>query len=145
MPHDRLILVFGQAILVVHTTANAENANSAADFSLEISRPGPDVTIPFPKNQNQRQQGKLDVYPFNVSQHNVDSDAPGLSLIMTIKSEDGWLPSSIVVLGQAEDDSLTILGNHPFWDGQWFDRGVGSVGEPAHEISGGDMPFFEGR
>ena len=79
-------------ILVVHTTANEENANSGADFSLERSRPGPDVTIPFPKNQNQRQQGKLDFYPFNVSRHNVNSDAPGLSLIMTINSEDGWLP-----------------------------------------------------
>lgn len=45
-----------KTILVIHTTSNKANANSAADFSLEISRPGQDVTIPFPRNPNQRQQ-----------------------------------------------------------------------------------------
>jgi hypothetical protein len=131
-----------KSILVVHTTSTEDKANSAADFSLEISRPGPDVTLPFPKNPGQRQQGKLDVYQFNVAQHNVDSDAAGLSLIMTIKSSDGWLPTSIVVLGQTEDGELTLLGNHPFWD-RWFDSGADAVDNPSHEISGGDIPVFE--
>jgi hypothetical protein len=80
-------------LLVIHTTSNEDlNANSAADFSLEISRLGQDVTLPFPKNPGQRQKGKLDTYQFDVSQHNVDSDSAGFHLIMAIKSDDGWLP-----------------------------------------------------
>jgi hypothetical protein len=136
-------------LLIIHTTSNAENAASTADFKLEIGGAGPDVTIDFPKNQNQRGKGKLDTYRLDVSQREVDSDAAGFNLIMIIKpstsspNTDAWLPSSIVVLGQqAEDGALTLLGNHPFWS-DWFDAGVHPAGDRAHEISGGELPFFD--
>jgi hypothetical protein len=135
-------------ILVIHTTDNQDDrAGSAADFSLEISKPGADVTLRFEKKPGERQRGRLDVYQFPVSQHNVDSDAAGFSLIMTIKgdrSDDGWLPRAIFVLGQTVDDELTVLGDHPFWDA-WFDGGPSPEpgSKPAHEISS-RPPEFEG-
>jgi hypothetical protein len=134
-----------KTVLVIHTTSDDDDrAGSAADFSLEISRPGADVTLPFEKKPGQRQRGKLDVYRFDVSQQNVDSDAPGFSLIMTIRSDDGWLPKSIFVLGHTVHDELTLLGDHPFWD-RWFDRGPDAEegSQPAHEISS-PAPVFEG-
>jgi hypothetical protein len=136
-------------LLIIHTTSNAQDAASGADFKLEISGADDDVTINFPRNQNQRKQGKLDTYSLDVSQHNVNSDTAGFALIMSIKpstsspNTDGWLPSSIVVLGQqSEDGALTLLGNYPFWS-DWFDAGVNPAGDRAHEISGGELPFFD--
>jgi hypothetical protein len=125
-----------KTIIVIHTTSKEAHADSSADFWLEIGGPGDDVTVPFPKNPNQRQPGKLDIYQIDVSNRNVNSDAAGFSLIMTMKSRDGWLPTAISVLGRTADDELWLLGNHPFWDQGWFDSGDDSVGEPSHEISG---------
>jgi hypothetical protein len=127
----------------------SQNAGSTADFKLEIGGAEPDVTIDFPRNQNQREKEKLDIYRLDVSQREVDSDAAGFTLLMIIKpstsspNTDAWLPSSIVVLGQqSEDSALTLLGNHPFW-GDWFDAGVDPAGDRAHEISGGELPFLD--
>jgi hypothetical protein len=135
-----------KTIVVIHTTSTKENANSAADFSLEIGRPGQDVTVPFPRNPNQRQRGKLDVYQIDVSQHDVDSTGPGFSLIMTIRSDDGWLPLSIYVLGHTEAGDLELLGDHAFWDQEdgWFDSGAAAEGRPSHEITGGARIFEAG-
>jgi hypothetical protein len=123
-------------LLVIHTTSKHQDAASDASFTLEIGMAGNDVTVDFPTNPNQRRRGKLDIYPIDVSDQNVDSDSPGFNLVMTIGSSDGWLPVSMFVLGLTTDDELWLLGNHPAWDQGWFDTGDDPAGPPAHEISG---------
>ena len=123
-------------IVVVHTTSRHQDAASGADFTLEIGMGGSDVTVDFPTNPDQRRRGKLDLYRIDVSNHDVDADAPGFHLLMTIQNSDAWLPVSMFVLGLTTDDELRLLGNRPNWDQGWFDRGVDPAGPPAHVISG---------
>lgn len=126
-----------KTILVVHTTADEPNADSDAEFELEIGRPGPNLVKPFPNDPNvdERERGKMDLYKIDVSDDNVDNDSAGFNLVMKIKSEDGWLPAAILVFGEAKNGELITLGGRQKWEGGWFDKGSGAVGDAAHTIS----------
>jgi hypothetical protein len=133
-------------IVVIHTTAkNPANAASTAKFTLEIEKALPDreVTKRFenrcPSQMKERDPGVLDIYQFDVSRDNVDSDAEGFGINMSINSSgspgDGWLPRSILVLGQATTGELIPLGDNYEWGDRWFDIGEDAAGPPAHKIS----------
>lgn len=160
-------------IVVGHTTANVDQANSTADFTLEIvKKSGRPIKKEFRKNlvkhspqndqeeeqendqeeeqqeeQREREKRQLDLYRFDVSRDNVNSDDPGFRIRMRINSTDGWLPQSIFVLGHTETGGIVLLGYHPQWGSdtsqspretsKWFDKeGAAPIAGPeAHVIS----------
>lgn len=126
-----------KTIVVVHTTADEPNADSNAEFELEIGRPGPDLVKRFPNDPNvdEREKGKMDIYKIDVSRDNVNTEDAGFNLVMKIKSSDAWLPASILAFGESKDHELIVLGDHQVWEEGWFDKGAGSVGPEAHTIS----------
>lgn len=126
-----------KTIIVVQTTADDPNAASDAEFELEIGRPGPDLIKRFPNDPNvkERQRGKMDISKIDVSNDNVNTEDAGFNLVMKIKSEDGWLPAAMLVIGESKDHELIVLGDHQIWEDGWFDKGAGSVGPEAHTIS----------
>src|SRR5829696_806334 len=132
-------------ILVAHTThSKEEDARSTADFTLEIAKgSGTPVSKTFPKDKNclhrnepARQPGQLDLYQFDVSADNVNSDEPGFRITMKIQSGDPWLPQSIFILGHTDIGQIVLLGYHPQWGSDtrrtpiettmWFDKKVGT-------------------
>jgi len=123
--------------LVVHTTADKAYAGTDADFQLQIGRPGDDLVKDFPDlPHDERERGRTDLYVFDVAGDNVNSDDPNFGLTMRmINSEDGWLPESMLVLGQTFSGEAIVLGSHPQWNGGWFDRGSDAEGPEAHVIS----------
>jgi hypothetical protein len=128
-------------IVVIHTTAKTPgNAASTAKFKLEIEKASPaqDIIKQFenrcPNPRKERDLGALDIYQFDVSRDNVDSDAEGFGINMSIDSKDGWLPLSILVLGQASTGELVSLGESYEWGLRWFDTGPGPAGPAAYKI-----------
>jgi hypothetical protein len=124
-------------ITVIHTTANENDADTDADFQLQIAKPGGDVLRTFPGlPHDEREKGRTDQYEFDVSGDNVNSDDPSFALVMRIiNSDDGWLPKSIFAFGETTDGNTVVLGSHPQWDGGWFDRGDDAAGPEEHVIS----------
>jgi hypothetical protein len=117
-------------IFVIHTTADEEDADSDADFQLQIARSvPPDVLRTFEDlDHDDRERGRTDQYEFDVSGDNVNTDDPALAkgggiIMRMINSDDGWLPKSIFVLGETIDGKTVVLGSHPQWDGGFFDTG----------------------
>lgn len=110
-------------IVVIHTTVNDEPADSDAEFTLEVAKSGPNFTMDFPNKPGQRQMGRTDLYQFDVSTKDVDSDDENLSIRMRIDDDNGWLPQSIFVMGETSDGRGILLGYHRQWPGDgWFDR-----------------------
>ena len=123
-------------IFVTHTTAYEKKADTDAAFLLIASTPGDDFVQEFPDlDYNERERGRTDTYEFNVEDHKepVDSNTT-LTMVMTTTT-DGWLPKSILAIGETESGERIILGDHHEWEKGWFDRGSNSVGEDRHIIS----------
>jgi hypothetical protein len=120
-------------LTVIHTTADEENAGSDADFQLQVVLPGEDLLLPFENlpNHDDRERGNTEQYDFDLSGADVDSDAQGFQVIMRIvepNADDGWLPSSILVIGHTANGVDVVLGSHPDWRAEhptdpWFDLG----------------------
>jgi hypothetical protein len=124
-------------LTIIHTTAYDDDADTDADFQLQVARPGGDLLLTFPDlPHDEREGGRTDQYFFDLSGENVDSDAPGFQVIMRILSSDGWLPSSIFVIGHTPDGGNVVLGSHPTWTEGWFDSGDDPAGPAEHAISG---------
>ena len=123
-------------LTIIHTTAY-DDADTDADFQLQVARPGGDLLLTFPDlPHDEREGGRTDQYFFDLSGEIVDSDAPGFQVIMRILSSDGWLPSSIFVIGHTPDGGNVVLGSHPTWTEGWFDSGDDPAGPAEHAISG---------
>ena len=118
-------------VLVVHTTAWDDGANTNAKFELEIAKTGPNFKEKFPDlPPDEREMGRTDVYQFNVSGKISTEDGEFRIIMRMLDSQDTWLPSSIFVLGQTTTGELILLGDHPQWS-EWFQ------GIDQHDISGG--------
>jgi len=124
-------------LTVINTTADEDDAETDADFQLQIARPGGDLLFTEPDlPHDERERGRTDQYFYDLSGENVDSDAPGFQIIMRILSSDGWLPSSIFVIGHTPSAGNVVLGSHPTWTDGWFDSGDDAAGPAEHVISG---------
>ena len=112
-------------LFVVHTTSRSmPDARTDANFELQIVRPGddPDFKRLFPDlPHNEREAGRTDCYRFDVSKDNIDSR---MTMYMEmVDTNDGWLPSSLFVIGIVPDGTGRLLGTHPRWPNtSWFDR-----------------------
>jgi hypothetical protein len=128
-------------ILVIHTTSNEPDASTNAEFTLEIVKSsGTPVSKEFSKkdllhpDKLTRQPGELDLFHFDVSTSNINSDESGFRIAMKIKTGNAWLPRSIFVLGHTDTGDIILLGYHPRWGSdtrrtaplettRWFDVG----------------------
>jgi hypothetical protein len=125
-------------VFVIHKTANKEDANSDANFQLQLARPGGDVILSFPDQpQDERERGSTDLYEFDLSNEpQVNTDDPGFDVSMINQSDDGWLPQSIFVLAETTEGKTIVLGAHPTWGNTWFDTDGSPNSGPKHSIGG---------
>jgi hypothetical protein len=124
-------------LTVINTTADEDDADTDADFQLQIARLGQDLVLTEPDlPHDERERGRTDQYFYDLSGQGVDSDAPGFQITMRILSSDGWLPSSIFVIGHTPNAGNVVLGSHPTWTDGWFDSGDDPAGPVEHVISG---------
>ncbi len=125
------------AIRVIQTTADETDADTDADFQLQIFKPSGDELLDFPDlPHDEREKGRTDRYRFDVSGLGVNSDDPSFGLaIRMVSSTDGWLPASIEVLGETTTGGTVVLGSHDPWTAGWFDRGSNAAGPDRHVIS----------
>jgi hypothetical protein len=120
-------------IVVVHTTATGTKADTDGQFELRIYDESEKVV--FVQNfhdspQNEREKGQTDAYHFDVSGYEIDSERISrIDMRKTSVLDDNWIPSSIFVVGLADDWSY-VLGAHPRWR-KTFDRE-----NRTHKISG---------
>ena len=125
-------------LTIIQTTADVEDAETDGGFQLQIARPGGDLLRTFPDlPYDERERGRTDQYFFDLSGENVNSDAPGFQVIMRTLSDDGWLPSSIFVIGHTPGGGSIVLGSHPTWTGGSFDI-TSNPDTAAHVVSGLD-------
>ncbi|MDA2895512.1 hypothetical protein PDG61_31730 [Mycolicibacterium sp. BiH015] len=111
----------------MHTTRNVADAGTDAAFHLYLTWVDDggrvSLTLPFPDlAHNERERGRTDYYRFNVSGKGVDTSR-SLQIYMTmLNSVDGWLPSSLFVIGRTTAGQFLVLGAHPNWPSDtWFD------------------------
>lgn len=111
-------------LFVVHTTKNVADANTDADFALDIEMFGIEpVRLPFPDlPYNERERGRTDFYRFDVSRKGLYTER-SLRIRMTmLNSTDGWLPESLFLIGNTELGESLVLAAYPDWpDNEWFD------------------------
>lgn len=113
---------------VIHTTANQSAADTNELFRLVLRdplTPGETVILPFPGlPHNERELGRTDEYVFDMQEadRRVDMDALRPEHIgMTIRGGDAWLPRSVWVIGQDDDNRRRLLVAQPDWPPQgWF-------------------------
>jgi hypothetical protein len=124
-------------LTVINTTADEDDADTDADFQLQIARLGQDLVLNEPDlPHDERERGRTDQYFYDLSGQGVNSDAAGFQVTMRILSSDGWLPSSIFVVGHTPNAGSVVLGSHPTWTDGWFDSGDDPAGPAEHVISG---------
>ena len=124
-------------LTIIQTTADKEDAETDADFQLQVTRPGGDLLVTFPDlPHDERERGRTDQYFFDLTGKNVNTSVDNFQVIMRILSDDGWLPSSIFVLGHPLAGQTFVLGSHPTWTDGSFDSGAGAGGPAEHVISG---------
>jgi hypothetical protein len=124
-------------LTIIHTTANVVDAGCDSRFQLQVVTPGGDVVRDFPSlPHDERERGRTDQYFFNLSGAGVDSDTPVFQVRMMILDHDGWLPSSIFVIGHRPGGGTVLLGSHPTWKKGSFDSGNNAGGPAQHVISG---------
>jgi hypothetical protein len=123
-------------IVVLHTTSWEDNAQTNANFQLEIDTSEDRVIKAFENlPHDEREPGQTDIYQFDVRGDKIDTKDPGLLITMRmVDSQDGWLPMSIFVLGKTSTGEFIVLGANPEWS-EWFDSGPGPVGPAKHVIS----------
>jgi hypothetical protein len=112
-----------ERVWVIHTTSNAEDANTGENFSLEIQTANQVADMDFPDlAKNERERGTTDEYEFDLRNYNIDHrDANPGSIRMTIHGSNAWLPRSIWVIGRTEDDRYHLLVARPNWPSNaWF-------------------------
>ena len=126
-------------LTIIQTTADESDAGTDGSFQLQVGKPGADVVRSFPDlPYDERERGRTDRYFFDLSGEDVDSDAPDFEIGIRTLSNDGWLPSSIFVIGHTSDSRSVVLGSHPTWTDGWFDSGSDAAGPPYHVVSGSD-------
>ena len=123
-------------LTIVHTTAVAANADSDSGFQLEVVTSHALVVLPFPElDHDERERKRTDQYDFSLEQ-SVDVDDDEFEVKMKILGDDGWLPSSVFVIGHRTNGKTRLLGSHPTWDKGFFDSGNDPAGSATHVISG---------
>jgi hypothetical protein len=128
-------------IFVIHTTADEDDAETDANFQIQVVTPGGDFIQTFPEpitgsDHNQRERGRTDEYEFNVEGKGVDTQDSVFEIRMRmISTTDGWLPTRIWVLGETRENQIIVVAAHPEWQGGWFDRGDDAAGPEEHVIS----------
>ncbi|MBD2551397.1 hypothetical protein H6G65_17770 [Microcystis elabens FACHB-917] len=105
-------------IWIIHTTSNKKDADTDAEFTLLVVRPGNpsgDYTQAFPNMpHNEREKGRTDEYKFDVSTEQVDENAK--LKIRIGESHNGWIPSSIWAIGLTKDGRFVVMAHNPSWD-----------------------------
>ena len=122
-------------IYVVLNTSVAKYADTDAGFELIASRSRNNSwKQSFPDlPHDEREKNRTDYYEFNVQGKGIEENTK-LSIRMT-SSDDAWLPSSIWVIGETENNSLLILAGYPRWPrDKWFDRGASPLGPDQHDL-----------
>ena len=126
-----------KGLTVIHTTADAANAGSDSGFQLEVVTSHELVVLPFlDLEHDERERGRTDQYDFSLEQ-SVDVDDDEFEVKMKILGDDGWLPSSIFVIGCRPNAKTRLLGSHPTWTSGFFDSGADPAGPAEHVVSGG--------
>jgi hypothetical protein len=70
-------------IVVLHTTSWEDDAQTDANFQLEITTSGDRVIKAFDDlPHNEREPGQTDIYQFDVSGDKIDAEDPGLLITM---------------------------------------------------------------
>lgn len=120
-------------IIVIHTTSKKDRAHTDSHFKIhaKANSDNRDFSADFPElDHNEREANRTDQYEFDVSKRGITTDTK-IWMEMDEGYDDGWLPSSIYVLGivdlQGQDPPdghpIRVLGAHPQWN-KWFDRGA---------------------
>ena len=116
-------------VFVIHTTSGRGDAETDAGFELIVRGPGNyEARAAFEDlKHDEREQGRTDEYRFIFdTPFNWEPDRWTVSMRMT-STKDGWLPSTIFVLGKVASDNpaeWVVMGAHRPWpNDKWFDRG----------------------
>jgi hypothetical protein len=124
-------------LTVIHTTADTANADSDSGFELQVVTSHAQVVLPFlDLDHDERERKRTDQYDFSLEQ-SVDVDDDEFEVRMRILGDDGWLPSSIFVIGHRPNGKTRLLGSHPTWNKGFFDSGADPAGQATHVVSGG--------
>jgi hypothetical protein len=124
---------------VIHTTAKTDDAQTNARFRLVLrdpASPGRMLEEPFPElGHNQRERDRTDEYFFDMRkpEFRVEmSDVLPEHLGMKTLGGNAWLPRSIWMIGQDDDDARRLLVAQPTWskDG-WFSIDTSDAGGKA--------------
>jgi hypothetical protein len=116
-----------ETIWVIHTTSTAKDADTDDKFEVWLPAGGKKGDSPgeFLRTPNlphdERERGRTDQYEFDVRKLGIDhTEARGNVRLATLGS-DGWLPSSIWVIGRTVDGKHHILAARPRWRSRdWF-------------------------
>jgi hypothetical protein len=140
-------------VFVIHRTAGRKDSDTDAGFELIVKGPGGFEASAAFENlpTDEREKLTVDMYRF-IFDEPFDWAPSGWTVSMRMTStKDGWLPSTIFVLGKVASDRAeewVVMGAHRPWPkDKWFDRGPPAADEhPEHVISGftwqlGDKDF----
>jgi hypothetical protein len=136
-------------VFVIHTTSGRKDAGTDAGFELIVRGPGGfEARAAFEDlKHDEREKGRTDMYRFVFDEaFNWDPPRWTVSIRMT-STRDGWLPSTIFVLGKVASDipaEWVVMGAHRPWpNDKWFDRAAPGTTDdhPEHVISGFTWEF----
>ena len=136
-------MTFISDVIVIHTTsAGPADAETDAGFKLIVRGPGGYLARADFEDlpTDEREKGTTDMYRFIFDEPFDWDDRWTVSMRMTT-THDGWLPSTIFVLGKVASASpaeWVVMGAHRPWpNDRSFDRGPPTKDEhPEHVISG---------
>ena len=126
---------------MIFTTSTAGNADSDAPSEVDVSVANTTVTyqlgLPNERVRGRTNQFRINVKPGDLPSANITSYGPQHFTLRTRGGADAWLPSSIWIIGQAEDGELHLLAGVPHWPSSLWFSGDASEGKNEYTLNEG--------